>query len=90
MTTATKTELVWINFTADDLDKDQREAYEMMVEARKQFEASFPCRDGFTYRFSYKGERMGMAEMAVPKSADAVKQSLQAWLASKRAAGTRT
>ena len=87
---ASKPELVWINFTVDDLNKEQREAYEMMQEARKQFEATFPCREGFTYRFSYKGDRLGIAEMAIPKSRDAVKQSLQDWLASKRATGART
>ena len=90
MTTASKPDLVWINFTVDDLNPEQRKAYDMMIEARHLFEATFPCRYGFTYRFSYKGDRLGIAEMAAPKSREAVKQSLQDWLASKRAAGSRT
>jgi hypothetical protein len=90
MTTATKQELVWVNFTVDDLNAEQREAYDMMIEARAAFERTFPARSGFTYRFSYKGDRLGLAEIAIPKSRDAVKQSLQDWLASKRAAGSRT
>ena len=90
MASTTKPDLVWINFTPEDLDLGQRKAYDMMIEAKAQFEATFIPRDGFTYRFSYKGERMGMAEVARPRSSDEVKQSLQAWLASKRAAGSRT
>jgi hypothetical protein len=94
MTMADKSqELNWINFTADDLTPEQREAFDMMLEARKAFEATFPCRDGFTLRFSYKGAdftRMGLCEIAAPKSREAVKQSLADWLASKRATGSRT
>ena len=90
MTAPTKTELTWVNFTPADLTKDQHEAYDMMIEARQAFEATFIPRDGFAFRFSYKGERLGVAEVALPKSREAVKQSLQDWLASKRAAGSRT
>ena len=88
-----KPEMIWINFTPADLTEDQREAFDMLVEARKQFEAAFTARPGYTFRFSYKGndwDRLGMTEIAIPKSRDQVKQSLQDWLASKRAAGSRT
>ena len=86
-------DMIWINFTPADLTEDQREAFDMLVEARKAFENTFTARPGFTFRFSYKGndwDRLGMTEIAIPKSRDAVKQSLQDWLASKRAAGSRT
>ena len=87
---ADKSDITWVNFTPADLSPAQREAYDMMIEAKAQFEATFIPRDGFAFRFSYKGERLGVAEIAVPKSREAVKQSLQDWLASKRAAGSRT
>ena len=90
---ADKSAMEWKNFTPADLTDEQREAFDMLVEARKQFEGTFPARSGFTYLFSYKGnawERLGMTEIAIPKSREAVKQSLQDWLASKRAAGSRT
>ena len=90
MTNTTKPDIAWVNFTPADLSPEQRKAYDMMIEAKNLFEATFIPRDGFTFRFSYKGERLGVAEIALPKSRDAVKQSLQDWLASKRASGGRT
>lgn len=83
----------WINFKADDLSGDQLEAYNMLIEAKRQFEATFPCRENYELRFSYKGadfSRMGFTEIAKPKSRDEVKQNLAAWLASRKAAGIRT
>ncbi len=90
---ADKSTETWINFTSVDLSPEQREAFEMFVEAKHAFEATFPCDDAHSLRFSYKGAdftRMGLCQIAKPKSTDAVKQSLADWLASKRASGSRT
>ncbi len=83
----------WINFTADDLPQAQADLFKVMIEAKNAFEASFPARDGYTLRFSYKGAdftRMGMCEVARPKDKAAVATSLSAWIAAQRAAGART
>jgi len=53
---ADKSNETWINFAAADLVDDQREAYEMLLEAKRAFEATFPVRDGFELRFSYKAQ----------------------------------
>ena len=87
---STKVELEWINFIRADLTEKQQKAYDMMIEAKNIFEAGFNPPEGFEHRFSYKGERMGIALVEKPKSREQVKQSLQDWLASKRAAGSRT
>lgn len=87
-----KSNEVWINFKADDLEGDQAEAFKMLVQAKDLFEATFPCREGYTLRFSYKGadfSRMGFCEIAKPKSADAVKQNLSAWLQARRDANLK-
>jgi len=89
---ADKSNETWINFAAADLVDDQREAYEMLLEAKRAFEATFPVRDGFELRFSYKGadfSRMGFCELARSKSKDEVKTNLAAWLAARKAAGDR-
>src|SRR5262245_49577724 len=78
----------WINFTADDLPKEQHELFQAMLKAKQAFEASFPCRDGFALRFSYKGadfSRMGFCEVAAPKTKAQVATSLSAWIATQRA-----
>ncbi len=88
-----KTEATWINLTPDALAPEQKEAFDMFIEAKHQFESTFAPMPGHVIRFSYKGadfDKIGMCEIAAPKSRDAVKQNLQAWLAARRAAGSRT
>lgn len=78
----------WINFAADDLPQAQAELFNALVKAKLAFEASFPCRDGFSLRFSYKGadfSRMGFCEVAKPKDKATVTTSLSAWIAQQRA-----
>ena len=85
-------EPTWINFKADDLSTEQRALHDAMLKARAAFEASFPVRDGFTLRFSYKGadfDRMGVTEVAKPKDKAAVAGNLAAWIASQKANGAR-
>lgn len=82
----------WINFTADDLPQAQADLFKALTLAKQAFEASFPTREGFTLRFSYKGAdftRMGMCEVAAPKSKTAVATSLSAWIAAQKAANAK-
>lgn len=87
-----KPEASWINFTADDLPQAQADLFKALILAKQAFEASFPCRDGYALRFSYKGAdftRMGMTEVAKPKDKGAVATSLAAWIAQQRAANAK-
>lgn len=92
MANETKDNAVWINFEAKDLEGDSKAAFELLTQAKAAFEATFPCRDGFTLRFSYKGadfSRMGVTEVAKPRSREAVATNLSAWIAQQRAANQR-
>lgn len=82
----------WINFTADDLPQAQADLFKALVSAKQAFEASFPARDGFTLRFSYKGAdftRMGFCEVAKPKDKAQVATSLSAWINAQREANRK-
>lgn len=79
----------WINFTADDLPKEQHELFQALLKAKAAFEASFPAPEGKALRFSYKGadfSRMGFCAVAKPRDKAAVASSLSAWIAQQRSA----
>lgn len=85
-------EPTWINFKANDLPAEQRALFDALVKAKAAFEASFPCREGFLLRFSYKGadfDRLGFCEVARPREKAAVAQNLAAWIATQRAANAK-
>lgn len=89
---ANDTNATWINFTADDLPQAQADLFATMIAAKAAFEASFPVAPGKALRFSYKGadwSRMGMCEVAAPKSKEQVTTSLSAWIAAQKANGAR-
>ena len=89
---ANPTDATWINFTADDLPQAQADLFTALLAAKSAFEASFPVSPGKALRFSYKGadwSRMGMCEIAAPKTREQVTTSLAAWIASQKAAGAR-
>lgn len=87
-----KPDVQWLNFSADDLPAEQNVLFKALLEAKRAFEASFPTREGFALRFSYKGaewDKMGMCEVAAPKSKAAVATSLSAWIAAQKAANAK-
>lgn len=82
----------WINFTSGDLPSEQRALFDAMIKAKAAFEASFPARDGYVLRFSYKGadfDRLGFCEVARPRDKTSVAANLSAWLATQRAANAK-